>query len=368
MNPEYRRQYLEVGGALAALTAVNLALLPLIGYRVVAYVYLLVVLFLALFRGWGRAPTLVAAGLSAALWNLLFIPPRFTLAIHLPEDMMMVGLYFIIAAVVGNLTARIRQQEQAAARERELQAEVARHSRMLTEAEQLHRTLLNSISHELRTPLTAIGSALSHLRHPQLSKDEAMRAVLVDEIQEANERLVRVVQNVLDMARLESGMLRLNLQHCDLRELVEAVLHRLAGDLGSHPVDARIPADLPLLHIDFALMEQVLTNLLRNAAAYTPPGTPITVAARAQAAEVVIAVADRGPGLPADALGSVFDKFYRAPHAAPGGTGLGLSICRGLVEAHHGSIRAENDPAGGARFVVSLPASPQPRGELATRS
>ena len=140
-----------------------------------------------------------------------------------------------------------------------------------------------------------------------------------------------------------------------LEEMVGSVLTRLEKRLVGRPVEVRLPDDLPLLSVDPVLIEQVLLNLLENAAKYTPAESPLEITARADESTVVFEVADRGPGLPEEALGRVFEKFYRGPHVGVGGVGLGLPICRGMVEAHSGSITAENRAGGGAVFRVTLP-------------
>lgn len=174
------------------------------------------------------------------------------------------------------------------------------------------------------------------------------------------ERLNRLVGNLLNMTRLESGAMRITTEVQDVEDLVGVALAQLGPRLQDRRVVVDIPAELPLVPMDFVLMAQVFINLLDNALKYTPRGTPITIRARTSAEELVVEVSDEGPGIPEDKLTRIFDKFYRVQERnSVGGTGLGLSISRGIVEAHGGRIWAENRRGGGAVFTVSLPLAPE---------
>ena len=230
----------------------------------------------------------------------------------------------------------------------------AEQARLLAESEKFSRTLLNSISHELRTPLAASTSAASALAATNNLTTEQRRG-LIAEIQEANARLNRVVGNLLDVARLESGQVRPRLDWHDARDLVQTTLRELARELGTHPVKMELP-DAPLLvRLDFSLMQHALGNLLLNAANHTPAGTAIEIQAQLADDVLRLCVADHGAGIPSEWLPRIFEKFFRAPSAPTGGSGLGLTIVKGFVEAHGGSIAAENRPGGGARFTMTLP-------------
>jgi len=249
----------------------------------------------------------------------------------------------------------------ALAVERELLAEKAQQAALSQESERLYATLLDSVSHELRTPLTAINGATSSLLDPAVQRAPDKQQALGQEIQDATHRLNRLVDNLLDMSRLESGRLKLNLDWCDVHDLINASVAQVKKELADHDLVIDIADQLPLVRLDFALMEQVLVNLLHNAALYTPPGVRVRVTASVEHEMLVLSVADRGPGLPPGDLERVFEKFYRAPGARSGGTGLGLSICKGFVEAHGGRITAENRPThGGARFTIRLPIGASP--------
>jgi two-component system sensor histidine kinase KdpD len=227
--------------------------------------------------------------------------------------------------------------------------------RLIEGSERLSKTLLDSISHEIRIPISAITSAaviLDEARDPSLKK---VPWAMVDEIQEATRRLNRLVGNLLDMARLEPGHVKPRLDWCDVTDLVQVTLREIAREMVRHKVTTKIANGLPLVLIDFALMQQALGNLLLNAAAHTPPGTSVRVLVGVQNDMLALVVEDTGPGLPADALPFIFNKFYRAPSAPAGGTGLGLAIVKGFVEAQGGMVQATNRPEGGATFTVYLP-------------
>lgn len=459
-----------------------------IGYQTVSLILLLIVALLPLQFGVG--PVLLAAGLSAMLWNFFYIPPQFTFAIGLPQDILMFLTYFAIAAVTGTLTARIRVREQsirqrelhssalfaltkhltaaktqdevaeaavknisaffstevaiflsqpdgdiftaahrssmfmvdekefsvaawvywnekkagkftdtlpssvstyypisgpryplgvigvknkdgkqfnidqetllqnfiaqiASTLEREQLNELAKRTIVYAESEKLYRTLFNSISHELRTPIAAIISATESLTHG--GNDEN-----ISEIQTASERLNRLVENLLDMTRLESGQLAPKLDWCDINDLFRSSVQKLKNELKEHSVTVCVDEGMPLVKLDFGLMDQVITNLLFNASLYTPSGTGITLTAVMNDHNCIFTVSDNGPGFPVESLNRLFEKFYRIPGSRTGGTGLGLSIARGFVEAHNGTISAANKQSGGAEFIISIPVETHP--------
>ncbi len=239
--------------------------------------------------------------------------------------------------------------------ERELLDESAEQTMMLRESERLYTTLLNSISHELRTPIATITGAASSLLDPIAGQDKAARSELTQDIQSAAERLNRLVENLLDMSRLESGRLALNPEWCDMGDIISVAVSRLKTCLADRPVDIRLVQDLPLIRVNFGLIEQAVVNLLDNICRYTPASTPIMIKAAHRRGSLQVRIADRGPGIPPDDLERIFDKFYRLPGSATGGTGLGLSIARGLVQAHGGTLKAENNVEGGLSFILSFP-------------
>jgi two-component system sensor histidine kinase KdpD len=230
-------------------------------------------------------------------------------------------------------------------------------TQLATETERLRTALLNSVSHDLRTPLVTIIGAAGHLADTDLPAEA--RRDLAENIREEGERLDRYVQNLLDMTRLGHGALKPRLAPQDVAEIIGGARARMKGVLRGHRLQTDLATNLPLILADGVLLEQVLVNILDNAAKYAPDGTGITVGARQEGLRVEIAVTDRGPGIPPADLAHVFDMFYRVAGGdrQRAGTGLGLAICKGLVEAMGGTIRAETGwPDGtGTRIVLALP-------------
>jgi two-component system sensor histidine kinase KdpD len=237
--------------------------------------------------------------------------------------------------------------------EREQLRAAGEREKLLAESDKLHRVLLDGVSHELKTPLAVLSAAVENLTNA----DEAVRASLAGEIRTATRRLNRLVNNLLDQTRLESGALKPRLDWCDGHDLVNAAVEGVSDSLVGHPLEVDMPNDLPLFRADAALMEQVIANLLLNSALHTPAGTPIFLTSGVERASerVYFTVADRGPGLPAEMKGRLFQKFQRGDAARAGGLGLGLSIIRGFVTAQGGEIVAGENPGGGAVLTVYLP-------------
>jgi two-component system sensor histidine kinase KdpD len=241
----------------------------------------------------------------------------------------------------------------AAALEREELNAEAKQSRVIAESERLYGTLLNSISHEFRTPLAVINgsSEALALAEPPLP---TVHADYAHEIQTASRRLNYLVENLLDMTRLEAGHLQLRKAWCNLADTLNSALERTRSELMHHEVALNADSDVMLCFCDAVLIEQVVVNILLNAARYTPAGTQVQCGLRETDAGFILTIADTGAGVPPDALALLFDKFYRADTAKAGGTGLGLSICKGFVEAHGGTITAENRPGGGLQMSGGL--------------
>ncbi len=257
-------------------------------------------------------------------------------------------LLYTIAGLIGS------------ALERTELAEEARRASLRIETEQLRNALLSSVSHDLRTPLGVVTGATSALLEDGAPQDEATRRELLRTAHEEALRLNRLVNNLLDMTRLEAGALRVHKEAQPLEEVVGAALNRVEDRLRGRDVRTDIPANLPLVPLDSVLIEQVLINLLENATKYTPPGSPIDIVARAIDGKMQVEVSDRGPGVAPQNVERVFDKFYRVREAEGGGVGLGLTICRGIVAAHGGRIWVEERAGGGAVFRFTLPLEPSP--------
>lgn len=236
--------------------------------------------------------------------------------------------------------------------------EAFKHAEIIETSERLHRALFDSVSHELKTPLSAVRAGLDALAR-QIGEDQKKQATL-REIQPSVRRLHRVINNLLDMTRIETGVVEPKLDWCDVGELIEAAVD-LAGDaLAEHSLVVEGGKAFPMVKLDQALLEQCLCNLLVNAAAWSDPGTNITVRASLHEDKLVLSVLDEGKGLSASDLAHILEKFYRASDARPGGTGLGLSIVDGFVRAHGGSVRAINRETGGAEFQLIIPMEMMP--------
>jgi two-component system sensor histidine kinase KdpD len=251
--------------------------------------------------------------------------------------------------------------QTALAIERARLAEEAEQAQVRAETERLRNSLLSSVSHDLRTPLASITGAASTLIDNEARLDPATRRDLLEALHEEADRLNRLVQNLLEMTRLEAGALVPHTAWHSVEEVVGAALGRFGKSLAERPVATRIPAELPLVPMDDVLIEQVLINLIDNAIKYTPRGTPIEVSADETAGAVVVEVADRGPGLPPGEERLIFEKFHRTdPAPSVRGAGLGLAICQGIIQAHGGRIWAENRPGGGVALRFSLPLKDAP--------
>lgn len=479
-------QYLVATLSIVFTAAICFIIKEFIGYQVVSFALLFVVSILAFFFGTG--PILAAATLSSIIWDYFFIPPAYTLHIGKPEDMLMLGMFFIIALLNGVLTSRVKHQEQkirvreerthalyqlakelssatgiddvlnlavkdirkyfglesavvlkdelghlekqirhetslgfsenemsiaewtfrhsskagkfsdtlpsgnytfyplkgntdnvgviavqhlkvftqgeeqfwegflpqiSGKIEREFLRNAARNAYILNESDKLYKTLFNSISHELRIPVSTIMGASDAL----LAKDYApeIRSALYHEINVASIRLNRLIENLLNMSRLDSGRISPHLDWCDLHDLINKVTQTLSVELKQFTLHCVLSDDMPLVQLDFGLMEQVLHNLLLNATQHAPEGSNIRVKFFYDNGFLMIQVMDRGPGFSQNDLSLVFNKFYRGESAVAGGTGLGLSIVKGFVEAHNGIITAENRQNGGARFTIKIP-------------
>ncbi len=483
-------KYLITSSIVAAAALILFPLSAYIGYQTVAMILLLTVALLPLFFGPG--PVLLAAGLSAIIWNFFFIPPTFTFNISNVEDVLMFAMYFIIATVTSILTTRIRAREYAVrqrekravalynlanelsasrsvedvlvttvkniklifdaecalllsdskgalfntcsndnlltlnpkelsvatwsfangkkagrftntlpsaegqyypllsprkifgvaavmfnnrndlkideetllgsfisqagvAIERELLNENTKRAILIEESEKLYKNLFNSISHELKTPLAAIMSISNYLLENNDTKTSDTNKQMLEDISTASTRLNRLVENLLDMTRIESGRMELNLKWFDVRDLINSTLNSLNTELSAHNIHMEIPHDTKPAKIDFVLMEQVIKNILINSYVYTPPGTDIYIKAFTNKDKLVISISDNGPGVPEEHLEHIFDKFYRVKSRHTGGTGLGLSISKGFVEAHNGSITVRNKQNGGIEFKIEIP-------------
>lgn len=350
MKLNYFRQNSFKQFAVAVLAVVMVAFVcylfvDYIGYRSVALLLLATVSVLAIF--FSRLPVFVAATLSALIWDYFFIPPHFTLHVESSDDILMLLMYFVIALINGVLTSKVRELEKL-----ELQKE--ERSNTL----KLYKTLFDSISHELRTPIATIVGASDNLLSKDSNVSETDKSKLINEISIAAFRLNRLIDNLLNMQRLESGMLRIKPDWCEINELINSPVNRLKNELSTHNVKIVIQEDFPVIKLDFGLIEQALFNLLHNETLYTQADSEIIIEAVYQNNSLIISISDNGKGFTQDELKLLFSKFYRSSVKTAGGTGLGLSIVKGFVEAHGGKVSVSNNVPSGAKFTLEIPTEP----------
>lgn len=341
IQKDVKLQYLLGIGLIIVIAYICYLSVGFIGYHVVALVLLLAVSVLAMF--FEIFPVVTVAVLSALIWNFFFIQPQLTFKINTPEDALLFLMYFVIAVMNAVFTTKVRKAE-ATARERKEREKTIR----------LYNTMLNSLSHELKTPIATIIGAVDTLKENYLKLSPPIITELYDEIEVAGNRLNRQVGNLLNMSRLESNFISLQLDWYDLREIIHKNIQE--NQDGSHTIIFEEDEDFPLVRIDAPLVSQILHNILHNAIQYTPSGSKIIITAQYLDGNCIIKIKDNGPGFPEEKIHKVFEKFYRLPNTATGGTGLGLSIAQGFAQAHNGKITLENIRGGGALFTVNLPA------------
>lgn len=288
-------------------------------------------------------PVLVTALISALIWDYFFIPPHFTLQVASTDDYILLLMYFVIASVNAVLTYKIRQIEKVAMQKEEKANTV-----------KLYNTILNSLSHELRTPIAAIIGATDNLQNHNEKLTDKNKNELVKEISKASFRLNQQVENLLNMSRLESGFIQPKKDWCDIIEVIYDAVKRIEENGISQKINININPAIPLFKLDKGMLEQVIYNLINNAALYTDEDCIINVVAICHANVLQLIIEDNGKGFPKEEVSNVFDKFYRLKNTKTGGTGLGLSIVKGFTEAMRGSIYLENISTGGARFTINI--------------
>jgi two-component system sensor histidine kinase KdpD len=310
---------------------------------VVAFILLLVVSLIAMF--FDILPVLVTALISALIWDYFFIPPHFTLQVASSDDFILLLMYFVIASVNAVLTYKIRKIEKIAMQKEEKANTV-----------KLYNTILNSLSHELRTPIAAIIGATDNLQNQSEKLTDKNRTELVKEISKASFRLNQQVENLLNMSRLEAGFIQPKMDWCDIVEVVYDVVKRIEENGINQKINISINPAIPLFKLDKGMLEQVIYNLVSNAALYTDSNCTINVIAIGHSDVLQIIIEDNGKGFKKEEIANVFDKFYRLKNTKTGGTGLGLSIVKGFIEAMGGSIYLENISTAGARFTINIAA------------
>lgn len=303
---------------------------------------------------------------KAAGWSTDTLPEASSLYVPLLGPTELVGVLTFRPLT----KSRLLQEEQsllssvcrqlAVAIERDLFQKRSHQTEQSRQSEQLYQTILDSVSHEIRTPLTAIIGAASALQDERVVANPDVRNELSQEVVETAERLDRVVNNLLDMSRLSSGGLLINRDWHDVRDIISIATAKLTKALSRHTLLVTVPEQMPLVAIDLQLFEQVLSNILLNAASYAPLGSTILITAGTRDDNVFLQVCDEGQGVPEELLARIFDKFYRLPGTQSGGTGLGLAVAKSIVEAHKGTIEAENRRKGGLQITILLPLEQQP--------
>jgi two-component system sensor histidine kinase KdpD len=345
---EFKTWFLSGLGVLLILTvaAALYALGVVPSHLAVSAPFLLVVVLIA--AVWGRGAAVVAALTSAPVFNYLIVPPPYSFSPPTLDE----G-FFVISLLAAALIVGSR-------RERTLRVE--RQMRQLATRERLQKILLDTISHDFKTPLTSIVGCLNSLLFEARRLDELDRKELIETAYQQATRLNRLVTDVLEMTRLEAGTVRLRREAASIGDVVEQAVSKVGETMSERRPSVDVSPDLPLVMVDAVLMSHALANVLENAAKYSAPDSPIEVQARVACGHAVIAVSDRGIGVPAEDLGRIFEKFYRRQEtnsaswpAGGSGTGLGLAIAKGIVEVHGGRIWAEQRAQGGVIVRLRLP-------------
>ena len=331
--------------ALAIVTAAYEAWLGVSNPTVVGLSYLLIVLLVAAVSTL-RAAVATSVACVLAL-NFFFLPPVRTLILDDPENWIAL-LVFLVVSYVGS-------QLSVMARERAALLEERQESERMRQRAELKSALLSSLGHDLKTPLTAIGVASDNLRTGWA--DDGQRREQLGIIASEVARLNRLFQNIVDMARIETGAVAPAPEWVHPADIVDAAVQQVEQALVGHPLELHMETS-GAVRLDPRLTAAALAHVLENAGAYAPPGTPITVSARSEGARFTIAVRDRGPGIAPGDLNSLFEQFYQGAGANRGSfrTGMGLAITRGLTAAQGGRVTAENHPEGGALFALTIPA------------
>lgn len=370
-------------GAVAGTALITAVLAPFqqrVNATTVALAFLLVVLFVALF--WGSRPALVASVLGMFCLNFFFLPPLYTLNISHAENWVALIVFFTTALAVGQLSARAKQRaEEAESRKREveslytqLQAAFERESEAeaIKRSERLKSALLDAVTHDLRTPLTSIKASITTLIDEVRGQTDDNQPVVLDQdsrfemlevIDQESDRLNRFIGDLIDLARIEAGELRLRRRWGAVDEIISTALSRAKPLTQKHQVEITSEKELPVVRVDANAVSEVVYTLVDNAAKYSPPGTTIRIDARRGDGDVIImAVEDEGRGIAAAMRARVFDKFFRATRNGdisthqPAGAGMGLAIAKGIVEAHEGKIWIESGRGEkGTRVVFTLP-------------
>jgi K+-sensing histidine kinase KdpD len=346
---------LASAGAVVFVTAAIAELKPYVPVLSLGVLYVFAVLPVAVFWGIGLATLVSIASMLAFNW--FFLPPTHTFQLRDGANWLALAVYLVTAIVVSALAARARRRaELAELREREAAAlaEEVLEAEALRRSDAIKTAVLHAVSHDLRSPLTAIVAAASGLANPELRLADSDRVELVTTIRSEADRLNRIVGNLLDLSRLESGVAAPHLELWPVEELVGRAVEQLGAE--AERVIAEVDVDAPPVRVDAVQIERVLVNLLDNALKFSPPGSPVQVRADERGDELLLHVVDQGPGVAPGEREAVFEAFRRGGGAAVRGAGLGLAIARGFSEANGARVWVEDDPWGG-HFVLALPAA-----------
>ena len=356
-----------LGAGLAGVAVIVAVLVPFrddLTRATPALLLVLPVLAAALVGGVG--PAVVTAVAAAAAFSLGFIPPLGSLRVDVPEDAAALVVFVAVAVVAGTLVAREAERRRDAEQRAdeihrmyvEYQRVEAERTTLATEAarvdalEEIDRQraiLLRSVSHDLRTPLASIRAVATDLRDG-FPYDPRQRDELLDLMAAEADRLDRIVANLLSLSRIEAGALLPSFGTVDLDELIMATVSRLGRLLADHPLRLEVPDGLPTVSADYVQIDQVLTNLLENAARHTPPGTPVAIRAESALGLVIVSVCDAGPGIDPELARQALEPFRTVATT----TGVGLTICKAIVEAHGGTLQIRDRPEGGAELRFTL--------------
>ncbi len=342
-NKKNLKEYIWSFSIVAAITLPGYWLRQTLDTATIAMFYLLTLMGIAIWLG--RGPAIAASFLGVLALDYFITPPYFSFTVARPESWMTLLVMLVESLVISTLSTKSRQGEK---------------HRIAAENEKNRSALLSSVSHDLKTPLTSIMGAACGLLEDKGMLSSVERTQLTQSIFDETERLNHLVQNLLDMTRLDAGALGPKKEWQSIEELVGVALARLKPRLFDHPLTLDFQDGLPLAFIDGLLVEQLLLNLLENSLNHTPSGTSIQLLVKASDMGLEVEVADRGPGLKPGEEKTIFEKFIRGYHSDGKDAGLGLSICLGIARAHGGDIIASNRSGGGASFKVFLPSNGTP--------
>jgi two-component system, OmpR family, sensor histidine kinase KdpD len=298
--------------------------------------YLLIVVFVAI--KWGRGPAIATSIISVLAFDFFLVPPYLTFSVADIQYLFTFVAFLVVGITMSAFASKVREQV------------------IQRQTEKLHSALLSSISHDLKTPLVSITGALTTLLDSKSNLSEEHKKELLETAREESDRLNHIVNNILDMTKVEADVLRICKKPCDLSDLIGACLEQLKDKIGCRNIKINIPKDMPEVAVDFPFMLKAIYNIIENALKYSPPDKPVEIRASFAQGKVKIQIQDYGIGIFGDDIKRIFEKFYRVERAENvSGTGLGLCISKGIIEAHNGKITAESALGKGSVFNIEIP-------------